>query len=149
MRKVIPFVIVLLLCSIPVCAHQGKTDSKGGHYDRQNGGYHYHHGYPAHEHTNGECPYDYDTQTQESEKEPSEEIQSQNGITNSDKQPSETTENSSNIKWKITSFLLTVLRFLLFFAAFYGITFIIVFLFISRKEIKHFFEKVWQKNKKT
>ena len=34
------------------------TDSNGGHYDRQNGGYHYHHGYPAHDHPNGVCPYE-------------------------------------------------------------------------------------------
>lgn len=43
-------------------AHQGKTDSRGGHKDNQNksglGSYHYHcGGYPAHLHTNGVCPY--------------------------------------------------------------------------------------------
>ena len=43
-------------------AHQGKTDSRGGHNDPQNksglGSYHYHcGGHPAHLHTNGVCPY--------------------------------------------------------------------------------------------
>ena len=43
--------------------HGGRTDSKGGHRDKKNGGYHYHHGEPAHEHPNGVCeydPYDYE-----------------------------------------------------------------------------------------
>lgn len=39
-------------------AHGGDTDSKGGHYDRSTGLYHYHHGYSAHQHPNGVCPYD-------------------------------------------------------------------------------------------
>lgn len=42
-------------------AHSGRTDSNGGHRDNKNvsglGYYHYHHGYPAHLHTNGVCPY--------------------------------------------------------------------------------------------
>lgn len=38
-------------------AHIGGTDGKGGHHDRKNGGYHFHHGNPAHQHTNGQCPY--------------------------------------------------------------------------------------------
>lgn len=44
-----------------VSAHSGRTDSSGGHHDYKNksglGSYHYHHGYPAHLHTNGICPY--------------------------------------------------------------------------------------------
>lgn len=43
-------------------AHSGRTDSQGGHHDYKNksglGSYHYHHGYPAHLHPNGVCPYD-------------------------------------------------------------------------------------------
>lgn len=42
-------------------AHSGRTDSRGGHNDKKNksglGSYHYHHGYPAHLHTGGVCPY--------------------------------------------------------------------------------------------
>ena len=51
-------VIILGSCAV-VFAHPGKTDSAGGHYDRSSGEYHYHHGYPAHQHDNGTCPYDF------------------------------------------------------------------------------------------
>ena len=47
---------------ITASAHSGRTDSHGGHHDYKNasglGSYHYHHGYPAHLHENGICPYD-------------------------------------------------------------------------------------------
>lgn len=42
------------LCS----GHSGRTDSQGGHRDNISGGYHFHHGESAHQHINGECPYD-------------------------------------------------------------------------------------------
>ena len=48
--------VVFLILFSSVFAHSGGTDSKGGHHDRINGGYHYHHGKPAHSHQNG-CPY--------------------------------------------------------------------------------------------
>lgn len=63
--------IILLLCilfSVTAFAHGGKTDSNGGHYDHSDGEYHYHHGYPAHQHENGECPYDFDDKTDHSPK---------------------------------------------------------------------------------
>lgn len=53
----------LLLCIGTLCcsAHSGRTDSSGGHRDNKNksglGSYHYHHGYPAHLHPGGVCPY--------------------------------------------------------------------------------------------
>lgn len=47
----------LIIFTIPTFAHSGRTDSSGGHHDNINGGYHYHHGYPAHDHPDGECPY--------------------------------------------------------------------------------------------
>lgn len=56
------FVFVLMLSSL-VYAHPGRTDENGGHYDRSTGEYHYHHGYPAHQHENDVCPYDYDDNT--------------------------------------------------------------------------------------
>ena len=51
-----------LNCStLTVEAHSGRTDINGGHRDNKNvsglGPYHYHHGYPAHLHTGGVCPY--------------------------------------------------------------------------------------------
>ena len=62
------FSLALLLLLRPLClsvaqAHPGKTDGNGGHYDRSTGEYHYHHGYPAHQHPNGQCPYDFDDRT--------------------------------------------------------------------------------------
>ncbi len=61
MKKRIVFVALLISALLSMVfyasAHSGKTDSNGGHYDRSTGGYHYHHGYSAHYHPNGECPY--------------------------------------------------------------------------------------------
>ena len=62
---------LLLVISIPVAvsAHPGKTDGQGGHYDRSTGEYHFHHGYPAHDHYDmdgdgiPDCPYDFDDKT--------------------------------------------------------------------------------------
>lgn len=61
-------VVLLLLISLTVSvfAHPGRTDSRGGHYDRSTGIYHYHHGYPAHQHTDGVCPYNFDDKTNHS-----------------------------------------------------------------------------------
>lgn len=57
MKKVILLVLLLSLFSAAAQAHSGRTDSRGGHHDRKNGGYHYHHGMPAHDHPGGVCPY--------------------------------------------------------------------------------------------
>lgn len=59
MKKVICFTIVLILISCTCAyAHGGRTDASGGHYNRSTGEYHYHHGYSAHQHPNGVCPYE-------------------------------------------------------------------------------------------
>lgn len=61
------FALLILLCSpLSASAHSGKTDSRGGHYNQSTGSYHYHHGYPAHQHTDGVCPYNFDDQTDHS-----------------------------------------------------------------------------------
>lgn len=52
-------IIVIFSLTTTVFAHSGGTDYKGGHNGP--GGYHYHHGYPAHQHENGICPYGYNT----------------------------------------------------------------------------------------
>lgn len=57
--------IILMMCSLTL-AHSGRTDSKGGHYNRSTGEYHYHHGYSAHQHPNGICPYSYNSKTNSS-----------------------------------------------------------------------------------
>lgn len=60
-------VIIILGSCVAVFAHPGKTDSNGGHFDRSTGEYHYHHGYPAHQHENGTCPYDFDNNEKSTE----------------------------------------------------------------------------------
>ena len=53
------FTIIISLFTVNVAfAHSGGTDYKGGHWDGDE--YHYHHGYSAHQHKNGECPYGFD-----------------------------------------------------------------------------------------
>lgn len=65
-RFIITFIFIMCLPSVSF-AHQGRTDDAGGHHDYDNesnlGSYHYHHGYEAHLHTDGICPYDYDDTT--------------------------------------------------------------------------------------
>lgn len=66
MRSYSRLIAILLIVAISVTwvfAHPGRTDGKGGHTDRSTGEYHYHHGYPAHQHEGGVCPYDFDDQT--------------------------------------------------------------------------------------
>lgn len=65
MKKVLVIAIVLLCCISVSFAHPGRTDSNGGHYNRSTGEYHYHHGYPEHQHVNNTCPYDFDDRTGE------------------------------------------------------------------------------------
>lgn len=58
---------IILLCAALLVttafAHSGRTDGDGGHYNRSTGEYHYHHGYPAHQHIDGICPYEFDDKT--------------------------------------------------------------------------------------
>ena len=55
---------IFLSGSITAFAHSGRTDSDGGHTDHSTGEYHWHHGYPAHQHEDRDgdgypeyCPY--------------------------------------------------------------------------------------------
>lgn len=67
--KSISFFIAVSICVLFITtasAHGGRTDANGGHYDRATGEYHYHHGYSAHQHPGGVCPYSYDDQTDHS-----------------------------------------------------------------------------------
>ena len=51
-------VSILFVTCIVAVAHSGRTDANGGHWNRSTGEYHYHHGYSAHDHPNGVCPYE-------------------------------------------------------------------------------------------
>lgn len=53
--KALAVIVTAVLLTVPVSAHGGRTDSQGGHNSPS--GYHYHHGYPAHQHEGGLCPY--------------------------------------------------------------------------------------------
>lgn len=59
------FIIASLSVAITSFAHSGRTDSRGGHYNRSTGEYHYHHGYPEHSHPGGICPYENKSTTRE------------------------------------------------------------------------------------
>jgi hypothetical protein len=61
MKKYIILLSLLLLLPTASYAHSGGTDGNGGH--NSSTGYHYHHGYPAHQHENGQCPYEFDDKT--------------------------------------------------------------------------------------
>lgn len=63
MKRIVLLFLLFFSFVFSASAHPGNTDSKGGHYDRSTGVYHYHHGYSAHFHTNGVCPYDFDDKT--------------------------------------------------------------------------------------
>ena len=72
-KRLLAFLLAFLLLLSPTAlAHSGKTDANGGHYDRSTGEYHYHHGYPAHQHYDidgdgvADCPYDFDDKTDHS-----------------------------------------------------------------------------------
>jgi hypothetical protein len=72
-HKLFITLLTVLLCMHCLCvstiAHSGRTDSKGGHHDRSDGSYHYHHGYSAHDHYDmdgdgkKDCPYEFDDKT--------------------------------------------------------------------------------------
>lgn len=63
MRRILLSFILICVLTVPVLAHPGGVDQFGGHEDAD--GYHYHHGYPAHEHSDLDadgdldCPYEW------------------------------------------------------------------------------------------
>lgn len=63
MKKTLAVIFCFMSVFTCASAHPGRTDSNGGHWDNSTGEYHYHHGYEAHQHPDGICPYDYDDQT--------------------------------------------------------------------------------------
>lgn len=65
MRKLLVLIMVAVLMISPAFAHPGGTDGKGGHWNHSTGEYHYHHGYSAHDHEDGVCPYEFDDKTGE------------------------------------------------------------------------------------
>lgn len=66
LKRIIVLIVLLFLLPSTAFAHSGGTDANGGHYVGGTDEYHYHHGYPAHDHPNGVCPYDFDDRTGQS-----------------------------------------------------------------------------------
>lgn len=71
MNRILMLGISILICT-GVLLHPGRTDSQGGHTDRSTGEYHFHHGFPAHQHEDRDgdgvaeyCPYDHVDKTGE------------------------------------------------------------------------------------
>ena len=107
-------VLITTIC-LYAFAHPGRTDSSGGHRNSSTGEYHYHHGYPAHQHTNGECPYDFDDKTNHS----SENTYSKDSTTISNTKKSVTfLEVVENI---FTMLIISFLSFLVLFSIFGGL----------------------------
>lgn len=73
----VAIVVLVALSVVPAFAHSGGTDSKGGHYNHDTGEYHYHHGYSAHQHPNGKCPY---RETQKSSYDEAEKLFTENKV---------------------------------------------------------------------
>lgn len=71
-KRLLLCIILLVFMHISafiVVAHPGRTDTNSGHTDHGTGEYHYHHGYPAHDHYDMDddgvldCPYNFDDKT--------------------------------------------------------------------------------------
>lgn len=72
MRKFLLSIILICVLVAPALAHPGGTDTYGGHYDHSTGEYHYHHGYPPHDHEDLDgdgildCPHNFKDKAGES-----------------------------------------------------------------------------------
>lgn len=102
-KKILCMLLIFAFWCITAYAHSGRTDSNGGHFNRVTGEYHYHHGYTAHQHEKGICPYSFEDKTRRGNSTSSSVI-----ITNSS-QDEETNEG--------TSILLEVIKLFLALAA--------------------------------
>lgn len=101
--KKLSFIVVLFFliisCSTTLYAHPGRTDSNGGHRNSSTGEYHYHHGYSAHQHDNGICPYDFDNKTNHPD------VSGKSSSKTSVKTDSKSAINSYSIWWDLAKFL--------------------------------------------
>lgn len=119
MKKPIAFLcyfLIILIYFLPLStsAHSGRTDSNGGHTDKSTGEYHYHHGYPAHDHwdIDGDgtidCPYYFDDKTSHnsgSSNNTSSSIGQQNST--------DTSTASKEVETKVPSFIYWIIGILL------------------------------------
>lgn len=110
MRKFFVFLLIVLLVTPCIAlAHPGRTDGDGGHTDHSTGEYHYHHGYPAHDHYDmdgvgrKDCPYNFDDKTGYNSGSPSSSGNKTSSSTNTNKvvvKPTETKEEPHKTLWE-------------------------------------------------
>ena len=110
--KQIAFISLILLTifsfCLPVHAHGGRTDGSGGHTDHSTGEYHYHHGYPAHDHYDidgdgtVDCPFDFIDRTGENSG-ISSKVTNSNGISSQSSSKASDPEPTSGSPSKTTS----------------------------------------------
>ena len=120
-------IIILVAILLPrACAHSGKTDSNGGHYDRSTGEYHYHHGYSAHQHYDGECPYDFDDKTNHNSGSSSNNSSSSNSSSNNSSSNNSSTNSSITKHTKDTITFGEVIKKIFLFSLFFFGTFFVI-----------------------
>lgn len=105
MRKIVVALFVSVVLLATSSAHPGRTDSAGGHTNHSTGEYHYHHGEPAHQHPNGECPYEI-KKTPNAETKPSKQV-SDWGTVRSQSTKTQVKKNPTNTAKKETENKLT------------------------------------------
>lgn len=94
--------VAILCLAIPSISpiHSGGTDGDGGHYNHSTGEYHYHHGYSAHQHYNGKCPYDVQEEEYDCGREdcdiPGQHYHANKATTTTTKRTTEKQQNSKN-----------------------------------------------------
>jgi hypothetical protein len=112
------FLIVLLVTPCLAMAHPGRTDGDGGHTDSSTGEYHYHHGYPAHDHYDmdgdgrKDCPYNFDDKTGYNSGSHSSYGNKTNGSTNTNKVVVKQTEPAKEDPWKTVKEIALIVFFL-------------------------------------
>lgn len=107
MRKYILFCILLvvLVCCMTgtALAHPGRTDENGGHTDHSTGEYHYHHGYPAHNHWDMDndgkldCPYLFDNKTSNNSGNSNGSESTNNDSSNNTREPNSKNDNKNGM----------------------------------------------------
>ena len=139
--------LLLLLFTITVSSHPGRTDSNGGHWDRKEGTYHYHSGEHAGENSSGSSSKTADDiepevnivekeTSEETKKEPAEKVIVMKKETPTKEESSTKKENSTGIDSKTIIIIVAIV-----------VGGVVLFL-IARQVIKHysadeFFDKLF------
>lgn len=127
-------IIIAQLLPATVRAHPGDTDENGGHTVADTGEYHYHHGYPAHDHYDidgdgvADCPYDFDDSSVRFS------FMSSPGLSDSSNSPTPAVDSSSGSDY--------TLCFILFLLA---MTVLIPLLFEFKEPMLNIFKKLHSK----